>query len=147
VQDKEIKQDFLHLCQDEVTPLAHLEWEESGHPTEPLCINWDAYDALEDMGMLKFFTVRCNKDLVGYCVVILGQPFTMKGVDVGYLDALYVSKEHRGIGKELITFVEKCLKEDGIQKVIASSSVKNPVGKFLDRLGYKEVETKYERNL
>jgi len=39
------------------------------------------------------------------------------------------------------------MKEDGIYRLIASSSSKNPIGRFLNRLGYKEIETKYERVL
>jgi len=141
------KQEFLYLCTDEITPLAEAEWEESGHPTEQLCINWDAYEILENEGLLKFYTIRDNKTLVGYCVVILGSPFTTKGVLVGYIDALYVSKSHRGIGKKFFNFVEECLKSENIQKVVASSSVKNPIDNFLVKLGYTEIETKYEKAL
>ena len=30
------QQEFLSQVEEEITPLAELEWEESGHPTEPL---------------------------------------------------------------------------------------------------------------
>jgi hypothetical protein len=33
------QQEFLCLAEQEVTPLAELEWEESGHPTETLVID------------------------------------------------------------------------------------------------------------
>jgi hypothetical protein len=39
------------------------------------------------------------------------------------------------------------MKEDGIYRVVASSSIKNPIGKFLTRMGYNEIETKYEKVL
>tara|TARA_R110002153_G_scaffold3546_1_gene17027 strand:+ start:751 stop:852 length:102 start_codon:yes stop_codon:yes gene_type:complete len=29
------QQEFLSQVEEEITPLAELEWEESGHPTEP----------------------------------------------------------------------------------------------------------------
>ena len=44
------------LAEDEVTPLAVLEWDESGHPTQDLHIDWESYNRLEEGGQLKFFT-------------------------------------------------------------------------------------------
>ena len=52
------QQEFLSHAEQEVTPLAELEWEESGHPTENLVIDWDTYFAYEGAGRLKFFTAR-----------------------------------------------------------------------------------------
>jgi len=55
------QQEFLSLVEDEVAPLAILEWDESGHPTQELHINWDEYFRLEEAGHLKFFTARKEK--------------------------------------------------------------------------------------
>jgi len=143
------QQEFLSYAEQEVTPLAELEWEESGHPTETLVIDWDSYFALEESGRLKFFTVRKDGLLIGYFVVIITSPLTAKGELVGSYDAVYVHKDYRKstVARRLFKFVEGCMKEDGIYRLIASSSSKKPIGKFLSRLGYKEVETKYERVL
>ena len=51
------------------------------------------------------------------------------------------------VARRLFSFVESCIKEDGIYRVVASSSKKNPIGTFLNRLGYNEIETKYEKVL
>jgi GNAT superfamily N-acetyltransferase len=143
------QQEFLCLAEQEVTPLAELEWEESGHPTETLVIDWDSYFALEEVGRLKFFTARKDGLLIGYFVVIITSPLTTKGELVGSYDAVYVHKDYRKstVARRLFKFVEDCMKEDGIYRLIASSSSKNPIGRFLNRLGYKEIETKYERVL
>jgi len=143
------QQEFLCLAEQEVTPLAELEWEESGHPTETLVIDWESYFALEEVGRLKFFTARKDGLLIGYFVVIITSPLTTKGELVGSYDAVYVHKDYRKstVARRLFKFVEDCMKEDGIYRLIASSSSKNPIGRFLNRLGYKEVETKYERVL
>ena len=53
-------QGFLVLCQSEVEPLAAMEWEESGHPSEPLDIDWDRYTELEEQGIVRFFTARSD---------------------------------------------------------------------------------------
>lgn len=143
------KQEPLSLAEDEVTPLAALEWEESGHPTEPLNIHWEGYFELEDRGQLKFFTAREGELLVGYFVVIIMMPLTSKGELMGVYDAVYVHKDYRKstVGKRLFKFVEACMKEDGVYRVLASSSKKNPIGNFLTRMGYNEIETKYEKVL
>ena len=143
------QQEFLRLAEQEITPLAELEWEESGHPTQTLVIDWDAYFKLEDAGVLKFFTARKDDLLVGYFIVLVFTPLTAKGELVGSYDSVYVHKDHRksSVGKRLFTYVETCMKEDGVYRVVASSSVKNPIGNFLNRLGYNEIETKYEKVL
>jgi hypothetical protein len=144
----EFRQECLMLCEDEVSPLAALEWEESGHPTESLCIDWDQYAALENVGMLRFFTARDGSALIGYIVVIVMSPLTTKGSLVAVLDSAYVAKPYRGkTGYQLFYFVETCMKEDGVFRILASSSAKNPIGAFLERMGYCEVETKFEKAL
>ena len=137
------------LAEDEVTPLAVLEWDESGHPTQDLHIDWDSYNRLEGEGRLKFFTARKEGILIGYFVVIVVVPLTSKYDPMGAYDAVYVHKDYRKstVGKRLFKFVETCMKEDGIYRVLASSSVKNPIGNFLTRMGYHEIETKYEKVL
>jgi|TARA_R110002096_G_scaffold307794_1_gene502493 GNAT superfamily N-acetyltransferase len=143
------KQELLSQSEEEVTPLAELEWEESGHPTEPLHIAWESYFELEDRGQLKFFTARKDDLLVGYFVVVVIMPLTAKGDLMGVYDAVYVHKDYRKstVGKRLFKYVETCMKEDGVYRVLASSSKKNPIGNFLTRMGYNEVETKYEKVL
>jgi GNAT superfamily N-acetyltransferase len=139
------QQEFMCMAEQEIAPLAELEWEESGHPTETLCIDWERYFDFEEQGILKFFTARDEGKLVGYFVVIYSVPFTTVGSPLAVYDAAYVDREYRGIGRKLFAFVEKCVKEDGIHRVLASSSVKNPIGNLLERMGYQEIETKYEK--
>lgn len=143
------QQEFMCNAEEEIAPLAQLEWDESGHPDEGLCINWDAYFDLEDRGIVKFFTARDDDRLIGYCVVILSEPLTTKGSIVALYDSVYVDKAYRskGLGRDLFSFVEKCMVDDGVYRVLASSSAKNPIGRFLQMMGYAEMETKYEKRL
>ena len=143
------RQEVLSLCEGEVEPLALLEWNESGSDTRDLNIDWESYFILEQQGKLKFFTVRKEGLLIGYFLVVVVAPLTIKGELMGCYDAVYVHKDYRKstVGKRLFKFVEECMKEDGISRVMASSSKKNPIGNFLTRMGYHEVETKYEKEL
>lgn len=144
----EYRQEFLSLSQKEIEPLAVQEWEESGHPTKELCIDWDTYTQLEEMGRLQFFTARIDNKLVGYFVVLTIPPLTTKEV-IGYYDSVYVQPNYRKsrVFLTLLKFVEKCLKEDGIKSVVASSSTKNPIDNLLSRVGYSPIETKHEKVL
>lgn len=144
-----LKQEILSLCEQEVAPLAEMEWAESGHPTEGLYIDWDQYFALEDAGVLKFFTARTEEGvLVGYIVVVVMSPLTTKGSLVAVLDSVYVAKRYRGMtGRRMFNFVEECMREDGVYRIMASSSAKNPIDAFLERMGYGVVETKFEKAL
>tara|TARA_R100001198_G_scaffold95706_2_gene82591 strand:+ start:48 stop:494 length:447 start_codon:yes stop_codon:yes gene_type:complete len=143
------QQEVLSLCEREVEPLALLEWDESGSDTRGLNIDWESYFILEQQGKLKFFTARKEGLMIGYFLVVVVAPLTTKGELMGLYDAVYVHKDYRKstVGKRLFKFVETCIKDDGISKVIASSSNKNPIGNFLSRMGYREVETKYEKEL
>jgi len=144
----EYKQEFLFLVQDEVQPLAELEWEESGHPTKELCIDWHTYTQLEDLGKLRFYTARVEGKLIGYFVVLVAAPLTTIEV-VGCYDSVYVHPDYRKsrVFMTLLKFVEKCLKDEGVTSVVASSSEKNPIDKLLSRVGYSPIETKHEKVL
>jgi GNAT superfamily N-acetyltransferase len=141
------RQELLSLCQSEVAPLAALEWQESGHPSEDLNVDWDRYYDLEENDLLKFFTARDGEKLVGYAVLLMFEPLTIKGRKSAIYDAVYVTPEYRGIGRGLFGFVEDCLSADGVERIVASSSAMNPIGAFLERMGYQEIETKYEKAL
>ena len=143
------QEEFISYARHEVEPLAELEWEESGHPDCTLVIDWAAYFKMEEEGKIKFFTARAEGKLVGYFVVIIGSTLTTMGELVAAYDSVYVHKDYRKstVGKRMFDYVEKCIKEDGISRAVASSSSKNPIGNFLTRLGYNEIETKYEKVL
>lgn len=137
------------MAQEEVQPLAEMEWKESGHPNLELDIDWTTYTQLEDLGKLQFFTARKEGKLIGYFVVLLIKPLTAANETVAYYDSIYVHPDHRKsrVALKLFSFVEGCLKYDNIGRVIASSSSINPIDKLLNRLGYNVIETKFEKVL
>mgnify|MGYP001555473404 FL=1 len=144
-----IQQEFICVCDKEIQPLAEREWEESGHYDVPLDINWDAYFEYEEAGKLRLYTARDEGKLIGYIVVLLIEPLTTKSEVVGYFEAAFVDRPNRQsrLGLEIFRFAESCLKKEGVTRVIANSSAKNPIGKFLEKMGYKELDTKYDKVL
>lgn len=141
------QQEFLCMCEQEITPLAEQEWSESGHPTETLVIDWEQYFSLEEAGALLFLTIREGGNLVGYAVILKYAPLTAKGDIIASFDSLYVKPEFRSYKMtcDFFRFIEQCITEDGVHRVVASSSRKKPIDKLLTRFGYSEIERKFEK--
>ena len=141
------QEEFISYARHEVEPLAELEWEESGHPTEALSIDWDAYYDLEGRSLLKFFTARKDGLLVGYFVVILSGLLTSKGEVIAIYDSVYVHKDYRKstVGKRMFDFVEKCLKEDGVSVLAINTKVHAPFDNLMQFLKFSLVERIYSK--
>ncbi len=114
-----------------------------------LDMDWDTYSKLEDMGLVKIFTARDCGTLVGYLWVILSPNIHSKGSYTACDDGLFVTKSHRGkmVAVELIRFVEKCLKEDGIKTFHLVGTAEKPIDSLVERMGYAKIETKFQKVL
>jgi len=145
--DIEIKQTFLYLHQEEVQELAEKEWQESGHLELPMNINWEVLLDMEESGVAKFYAAFKDGLIIGYVLVLVTESLVMMGTKLGHIEAIYVTKDNRKsrVARDLISFTEKCLKGLGVERVIANSSAKNPIDRFLKMLHYQILETKYDK--
>lgn len=145
----EISKERLLPNKEQILPLAMLEWEESGHQDLPLDIDWDSYGALEVSGKCAFFTARDDDVLVGYIVVLVIASFTSRNENIAYVDSIYISENYRGKGLALDLFAtaEAYASRAGITRIAASSSAKNPIGSLLEKLGFCEIETRYDKSI
>ena len=143
------KQELSHSVQESIENLAVIEWEELQDDPDTMNIDWDKYKQFMDLNILKLFTVSHNGTVVGYLSTFVTSPLTNKDEVVSIYEAVYIRKEYRAYktARGLFTFVENCMKEDGVSKVIATSRRKRPISIILKRLGYEELETKYEKVL
>ena len=143
------KQEFSHSIQDSIDSLAVIEWEELQDDPDDMNIDWDKYKQLMDLGVLKLFTVSHDDVVVGYLSTFVTSPFTNKNETISIYEAIYIRKEYRSYktARGLFNFVEACMKEDGVSRVIATSRKKRPISTLLKRFGYEEIETKYEKVL
>ena len=144
-------QEPLFQVKKEATELARQDWEETtkfkdSHPFE---IDWDLYELLESIGSLLVFTARDGEKLVGYFSVIKTPDMHSKGRFFFTNDAIFLHKDYRkglaGVG--LIKFVEKCLREDGCDHLQIAFTTEYNIGKLLKRLGYHEIEIRFEKRL
>ena len=112
-------------------------------------MDWDTYAKLEELGMLKIFTARDGSTLVGYLWVIVSPNIHSKGNYTACDDGLFVASSHRGksVAVKLIKFVEKCLREDGLKTFHLVGTAEKPIDSLVERLGYKQIETKFQKVL
>ena len=145
----EIKQEFITQIQDEITPLLQEDWEEIGEDHLPLNPDFESYGDLEANDLLKIFTARIEGKLVGYFVVIYVPSLQSKGKFLAINDTIFVSKAHRRkmIGPRLFRFAEKCVKQDGLDRLYVAITEKNDIGDNLKRMGYNKIESRYEKVL
>ena len=145
------QQEFLDNVKDEALALIKDHFEEvyPARHVYDLDMDWDTYRQLEDMNLLKIFTARDNKILVGYLWVIVSPNIHSKGSFVAADDGLFVAKSHRRdyVAINLIKFVEKCLKEDGFKVFHISGTEENPIDSLMNRMGYDKIEIKYQKVL
>ena len=138
-----VRGDVENLIQDhynEVYPVRNVfDWD----------MDWDAYEKLEEAEMLKIFTARDGKNLVGYLWVLLTPNLHSKGSVLACDDGLFVAETHRGktVAKELIKFTEDCLREDGLKVFHIVGTTEKPINSFMKRMGYTEIETKFQKVL
>lgn len=126
-------------------------WEEIALNKEVIKLNpdWPAYYRLEELGMLKIFTVRSDEKLIGYFVVICRSHLHYADHMFAFNDVLYLDKQYRkGLtGPKLMKFAEKCLKEDGISVMVINTKRHKPFDSLLVWLGYKHIENIYSKLL
>lgn len=145
------QQEFLCSVKDEVWPLLEQDWQEIEHNKDllPLDPDWDLYESLESQGLLQVFTARNNGKLIGYFTVVIFPSMHSRGQMLVANDVIYLAKEYRKgfVGLKLFKFVEKCLKEDGHKLLYITTTEQNPIDNMLERMGYKKIETKFEKVL
>ena len=149
--DIQFQQEFLCQVREDIIPLIESHWEEVATNKDHIKLNpdWDAYEKLEESGMLTIFTARCSDKLIGYFVVILTKSIHYKDHLFASNDILYLHKDYRKgfAGIRLIKFAEKYLKEDGVSVLTINTKVHKPFDKVLERLKFKNVERVYSKYL
>ena len=145
------QQEFLDTCLSDMDHLLKMHWEQIALNKEKIKLNpdFDAYKELEAQGKLKIFTVRHDKELVGYFVVLVGYNIHYKDHLFAQNDVIYVHPDYRkgSTGANLISFAEKCLKEDNVSVLSINTKVHKPFDPLMERLGFNLIERVYSKYL
>jgi len=133
---------------DELRPLLRLHFDESEHFKDiPLDPDFEQYQKLDEAGMLRVFTVRVDKELIGYSILFVMTSIHHKQSIHANHDVLFIHKEHRGIGSMFIKYCDEQLEAEGVDVVYQSTKLSYDFGKMLNRIGYEHVDNVYYRKL
>lgn len=143
------QQEFLATVAKDIAPLLKEDWEEIEHQKSrrPLNPDWEAYANLETSGILKIFTARDDGSLIGYASCFMLPDIHSRGILSANFEILFVSASHRNgaVGLRLMKFAEKCVRQDGAEFCFVTTTEQNSASKMMQRLGYKAIETKFEK--
>lgn len=135
---------------DEALPLFVSHFEEVGKYSPEFEFNPDveSYCLLEEAGRLFVYTVRSmDKTLVGYCIHHVFNHLHFCNSLQAVQDSIFIAKQHRGIGRSFIEWVDTDLKVNGVKAVYHYVSVNHDYSSALRDLGYHKIESTYLRSL
>lgn len=134
----------------ELYPLLEKHWNEIAQFKDfPLAPNWKLYDVLENQGLYKMFTARCEGKLIGYVSYTLQghhhYATTLHAMD----DVLFVDPEYRTgrLGLELIKFAEQELRKYGAKVIYHHTKAAHNIGKLFEHLDYELTDLIYAKKL
>jgi hypothetical protein len=133
----------------EVKPLLFLHYKEIAHYQDiPLEPDWEAYQKLEELGVMRIYTARNDThQLVGYALFFLKANLHYKSSLQAAQDILFIHPEHRGFGAKFLLWCDQQLKADGVQAVYHHVKKEHNFGPLLEKFGYELVDLIYARRL
>lgn len=139
---------YLELKED-ITSLTVKHYEEIAVNKDKISLNPD-FSFYEDgckAGLIKFFTIRKDKELCGYFVVTVFANPHYKDHIFAVNDIIFIEKELRskGFGHDLIMFAEKQLKKDGVSVICINTKINQPFDKLCEQMNYTLTERVYTK--
>jgi len=110
-------------------------------------VDWAKYLTLNKI--LRVYTVRENKKLVGYSSFIISKNVHYQNDLFAANDAIYILPDYRkdGTGRDFIAFCGGRLAEENINVVTIAVKPKRDFSKMLIEIGYELEETTYLKRL
>mgnify|MGYP000182766692 CR=1 FL=1 len=141
-------EDF-YVVKEEVDELFYKHWEEIALNKDKIKLNpdWSFYELLYAEGLLGVYTVRKDKHLVGYFIVVAKPHPHYKDHTFAVNDIIYIDPDYRKglVGLKLIKFVEEDLKSKGVSVLAVNTKVHKPFDAVLKRLGFENTERLYTK--
>jgi GNAT superfamily N-acetyltransferase len=144
-------QESIHSILTELLPLLHSHYSEIAlYQDIQLKPEFDTYYKLEELGLLKIFTLRdSNKALCGYAAYIIRKAIHYTDSVQAHQDVLYINPDLRGkgLGHVFINYCDNELKRMGVQVVFQHVTRKHDYSSTLKGLGYELNEIVFSRRL
>lgn len=135
----------------EISFLTQLSWKETNcSPYADYDPDWEEYTSLNEMNLLRLFTVRSEEnELVGYITFLVAPTIHSKGVIHALHDSMYILKQHRknGTAKNLIEYVEKELKQSNVIMMMITVMTHRDFSPTLKELGFVKADTSYIKRM
>lgn len=109
-----------------------------------LAINWELYKTLGKAGIIRMFTARCNKKLIGYNFYMVAAHPHYRNNTIAEADSIYVHPLYRkGLtGYKLIKYAINVLK-DKVDAITLNMHIDLSLEPLAKRLGFKPLERKF----
>lgn len=110
---------------------------------------WQHYRRCDEAGLLRIYTIRNGKCLVGYSIYTVVQNSHYGDSLQANNDIIYLTPELRGrmTGFKFIRWCDAQLKLGGVQRVTMHIKLAHNWGKALERQGYMAEEIIYAKRL
>lgn len=124
---------------DEMIPILYEHYKEISHYQDiKLEPNLREYFKLENLGILKIYTVREEKELIGYAIFFVKHNIHYKSSLQANQDIIYIRKDRRGFGRKFIKWCDERLKELGVQVVYQHIKHAHDWSPILEKMGYEK---------
>lgn len=115
----------------------------------PPVIGWDQYKAMEEAGYIYPLGAYLGSSLIGM-VFILSPPIPhYEGIKLAVTESYFVAKAYRksGAGLRLLKAAEEYAKESGCIGILVSSPFDGDLSQVLPRVGYRETNVVFYKNV
>lgn len=144
-------QEGLAVVVNDVEPLLREHYDESSTDKAvlPLDPDWPHYYVLEEMGMLKVFTVRSGGELVGYAAFFVWPHHHSRKVKIAVCDVIFLRPSYRiGAGVcRFLRFIEQRLAACHVKKTMFTVKTHVDWSPLLERVGYRLEEVGFTKVL
>lgn len=112
--------------------------------------NFKHYYTLEEADVVRVFTARLGKTLIGYHILNISPSIRYAATISAFQDIFYIHPAYRGFGGKFLTFCEQRLATDDYVTMIYQNTKTEPhlnFGKLLKRKGYLHIEELWVKKL
>jgi GNAT superfamily N-acetyltransferase len=128
----------------EAGPLWVEHWKEVALNQDEIALDVDhqQYETQEAAGALRIVVARHQGRIIGYWLGFVRPHFHYRTSLSAYTDIYYVDPAYRqgGVGRDLIRFVDRSLKQQGVQKVFTATKVHLDHSALFESEGYARTE-------
>ena len=127
----------------EIVPYYELHYAELASNKEiELEPDYEMYEKMDALGLLHLVTARSDDELIGYYIAFVHGALHYRSSLTAHTDIYYLRKDFRSgfVGINFFKFVEKSLKEKGVQRIYMMTKVDSDKSAIWKRLGYVEKE-------